>query len=67
MYGTRKTKRVNLGSKGSFTEHPGALHEALHIPLGEKIPESRLQSKPGDSSRLKHMKASAKGFKAMHH
>lgn len=65
MYGTRKTKTVDLGEKGSFHEHPGALHRALHIPLGEKIPESKLEGH--HSGRLGRMIASAKGFKAMHH
>ncbi|MDR5729434.1 MAG: hypothetical protein RB191_18630 [Terriglobia bacterium] len=66
MYGTKK-KRVDLGSKGSFTEHPGGLHEALHIPMGSKIPASDLSPKPGDSEHVRRMKASARGFKAMQH
>ena len=64
MYGT-KTKTVNLGSNGSFQEHPGALHRALHVPEGQKIPESKLSGH--HSGRLGRMIASAKGFKAMHH
>ena len=60
-----KEKTVDLGKKGSFKERPGALHEKLGIPLGEKIPASRLESHPGDSSELKHEKASAKGFRSM--
>jgi len=60
-----KTKTVNLGNKGSFTEHPGALHRALGVPEGEKIPESKLAGH--HSGRLGRMIASAKGFKAMHH
>ena len=62
-----KEKTVDLGKKGSFKERPGALHEKLGIPLGEKIPASRLESHPGDSSELKHEKASAKGFRSMKH
>lgn len=62
-----KTKTVNLGEKGSFKEHPGALHEALGIPLGDKVPAGDKQPKPGDSSRLRRMKASARGFAAMKH
>ena len=62
-----KTQHVDLGEKGSFTTHKGKLHRALGIPEDEKIPASRLESKPGDSSEMKHMKASAKGFKAMKH
>ena len=62
----KKTHEVDLGGKGSFHVHKNALHEALGIPSGEKIPASRLTPHEGDSSHLKHMKASAKGFKAMH-
>ena len=63
----KKTQHVDLGDKGSFTTHPGKLHRALGIPEDEKIPASRLESKPSDSSEMKHMKASAKGFRAMKH
>lgn len=63
----KKTQHVDLGKKGSFTVHKGGLHRALGIPSDEKIPASKLESKPGDSSHMKHMKASAKGFKAMNH
>lgn len=63
----KPAKTVDLGKKGSFKEHPGALHEALGIPLGEKIPASDKEPKPGDSSRLKHEKSLAKGFSAMKH
>jgi hypothetical protein len=66
MYGTKK-KTVDLGSQGSFTERPGALHRALHIPLGDKIPASDKEPKPGDSPAVRKMKASAKGFAAMRH
>jgi len=57
------TKKVSLGSKGSFTEHPGALHRALHVPEDEKIPESKM--KGHHSGHLGHMIASAKGLRAM--
>lgn len=59
--------KVDLGDKGSFSVHKGALHRALGIPEGQKIPASKLEPHSGDSSHLKHMKASAKGFKAMSH
>jgi hypothetical protein len=62
-----KKKTVDLGSKGSFEEQPGALHSMLHVPEGQKIPASDLTPKPGDSPLLRRRKASAKGFKAMHH
>jgi hypothetical protein len=63
-----KPHHVDLGKKGGFTiHHPGALHEALGLSEDTKIPASRLRSKAGDSSHVKHMKASALGFKAMKH
>ena len=62
-----KTQHVDLGKKGSFTTKKGALHKMLGIPEGEKIPASDLAPKPGDSPLLRRRKASAKGFKAMHH
>ena len=62
-----KTTKVDLGSKGSFSVKKGALHEMLGIPESEKIPASDLAPKPGDSPLLRRRKASAKGFKEMHH
>jgi hypothetical protein len=59
------TKKVDLGGKGSFNVHKGALHRALGVPEGEKIPESKL--KGHHSGHLGHMIASARGFKAMKH
>lgn len=44
----------------------GALHEALHIPEGKKIPAGALVMKPGDSPLMKKRKALARtmrGFK----
>lgn len=39
--------------KGEFhpVKHPGKLHHELHIPEGEKIPQSRLQSAMHSSNR----------------
>ena len=61
-----KKHHVDLGSKGGFTVHEGGLHEALGIPRGKKLTAAQKEPKPGDSSHVKHMKASAKGFAAMH-
>ena len=61
----KKTQHIDLGEHGSFTTHPGALHEALGVPKDKKIPASKL--KGHHHGRLGHMIASAKGFKAMHH
>lgn len=64
MYGTKK---VNLGSKGSFTEHPGALHRALGIAQGKKIPKSEEEAKEHGTGRVAREARSALGFRAMHH
>jgi hypothetical protein len=60
-----KIEHVDLGHKGSFNVHKGALHRALGVPEGQKIPESDLQGH--HSGRLGRMIASAKGFKGMAH
>lgn len=62
MYGT-KSKTVDLGSKGSFKEHPGALHRALGVPEGDPIPAKDLEGH--HEGHLGRMIASAKGFKGM--
>jgi hypothetical protein len=70
MYGTRKktTQHVDLGSAGSFDVKKGALHEMLHIPLGEKIPLSRLESAKNSDDPLERRRAiSALGFRGMSH
>jgi hypothetical protein len=63
MYGTKK--KVDLGEKGSFHVRKGALHRALGVPEGEKIPESKMEGH--HSGKVGRMIASAKGFKAMKH
>ena len=57
---------VNLGSRGSFNVHKGALHKALGVSEGSKIPSSKLAEASNSSNpRVRRMAASAKGFKAM--
>jgi hypothetical protein len=63
----RKKHKVDLGSKGSFSVNKGGLHRALGVPEGKKLTYAQKTPKPGDSEHMKHMKASAKGFAAMHH
>jgi hypothetical protein len=63
---TVKTKHVDLGSKGSFQEKPGALHAMLHVPPDQKLTAAQETPKPGDSPLLRRRKASAAGFAAMH-
>ncbi len=61
-------KTVNLGRKGSFKVKPGALHAELGIPLGEHIPESRLEeAKNSSNPTLRRRAISAIGFKHMNH
>jgi len=56
---------VKLGKKGSFKVHEGALHRALGVAEGKKIPASKM--KGHHSGHLGRMIASARGLKAMHH
>ncbi len=59
---------VDLGKKGSFNVHKGALHRALHVPEGSKIPASKMaQAKRSSNPHVRNMARSAKGLKAMHH
>jgi len=46
-------------------KHPGALHRALHVKQGEKIPAKKLKVKASDSPKLKRMKILAKTLKKM--
>ena len=67
MYGT-KTKTVSLGSKGSFKEHPGALHRALGVPEGEKIPAAKLHSaEHSDDPEIRRDAIRAKTMKGWSH
>jgi len=50
--------------KGAI-KHPGALHKALHVKQGEKIPAKKLKVKDSDSPKLKRMKTLAKTLKKM--
>lgn len=47
-------------------ERPGALHRALKIKKGEKIPAKKLVVKPTDSPKLKKEKILAKTLKKLH-
>jgi|GEM_PF-6746556 len=63
-----KTKTVNLGKKGSFTEHPGALHRALGIPQGQKIGPARIaKAERSSNPTIRREADSAAGFEHMHH
>jgi len=42
--------------------HKGGLHESLGIPQGQKIPASKLEIHPGDSTKVKRQKNLAHTF-----
>lgn len=61
-----KATQVNLGKKGSFSLHKGALHRALGVPEGENIPAKKMaQARHSKSQHVRNMARSAKGLKAM--
>ena len=62
-----KATQVNLGKKGSFSLHRGALHRALNVPEGEKIPAGKMAKAAHGSPRLRKMASLAKTLKGMHH
>ena len=47
-------------------KHKGALHKALGIPDGEKIPAKDLKVKPSDSPKIAKEKNLAKTLKKLH-
>lgn len=63
-----KVEKVNLGKKGSFNVRKGALHQALGIPIGEKIGEARIEkAERSKSPQVRRMARSAEGMAAMKH
>lgn len=67
MKKSKKKTTVNLGKKGKFGIHKGALHRALGVPEGEKIPAGKMaKAKVSKNPHVRRMAASAKGLKAMH-
>jgi hypothetical protein len=57
---------VSLGKKGGFSLHKGALHRALGVPEGEKIPAKKMvQARKSKSQHVRNMARSAAGLKAM--
>lgn len=48
-------------------KHPGALHRALHVPDGEKIPAKKLEkASHSDNPTMRRRAALAKTLKGMH-
>lgn len=63
-----KTEHVDLGEQGGFSVHKGALHRALHVPEGEKIPAEKLaEASRSKNEHVRNMARSAKGFAGMSH
>ena len=61
-----KETKVDLGRKGSFGIHKGALHRALGVPEGERIPERKMeQARHSRNPHERNMARSAAGLKAM--
>jgi len=46
-------------------KHPGALHEQLHVPKGEKIPAKKLAKAAGASGKLGQRARLAQTLKGM--
>jgi hypothetical protein len=52
--------------KGAI-KHPGALHRALHVPEGEKIPAKKMaKAKRSDNPRIRRMAGLAKTLSGLH-
>ena len=48
-------------------KHPGGLHKALHVPMGQPIPASKLaKAKKSSNSHVRHMAQLAATLKKMH-
>ena len=53
--------------KGAI-KHPGALHRALHVPEGQKIPAAKMAKAAKSSNpHMKKMVSLAHTLKGMHH
>lgn len=61
-----ESEEVDLGKKGKFKVHKGALHEALGVKVGTKIPVAKMRAAANSKDpHVRRMAASAAGFKAM--
>lgn len=64
----KKTTRVELGKKGSFTVRKGALHRALEVPEGQKLGQARIDAAlHSKNPETRREAASAKGLTHMKH
>jgi hypothetical protein len=61
-----KVTKVDLGKAGSFKVHPGKLHEALGVPKGEKLGQSRIaKAEKSKNPEIRKMADSAEGLTHM--
>lgn len=44
LYDPKRTKKVDLGSAGSWTSHPGRLHRELGVAQGKTIGHARKEA-----------------------
>jgi hypothetical protein len=52
----------------SAIKRPGALHRALHVPEGEKIPAKKMaKAKRSENPRVRRMAGLARTLKSFHH
>jgi hypothetical protein len=66
LYEKHKTKRVDLGSAGSWTSHPGRLHRELGVPDGEKLGPARIDAAlDSKNPQTRRDARSAKGYAGM--
>ena len=66
-YSPEPFAELSQGAKGALLALDDICTKALGVPSGQKLTASQKEPKPGDSEHVKRMKASAKGFAAMHH
>jgi hypothetical protein len=67
-----ETPEVGGAAKGGWIKgaikRPGALHRALHVPAGEKIPAKKLaKAAHSKNERVRHEATLAKTLKGFHH
>jgi len=66
LFEKHKTKKVDLGEKGSWTSHPGRLHRELGVPQGEKLGASRIDAAlDSKDAQTRRDARSAKGYAGM--
>jgi hypothetical protein len=66
LYSKHKTKKVDLGEKGSWTSHPGRLHAELGVPQDEKLGASRINAAlNSDDPQTRRDARAAKGYAGM--